>query len=76
MPDLMTLQDVMSRYHIQRQAASVLMRKLPVIRIGGRLFVRKADLLEYEQAQTEYPVTAPRKTAPLEVVTSIKRRRT
>ena len=59
MPDLMTVAEVAERYGLERHSAADLMKKnMPVTRIGGKLFVRKRDLLAYEESRTEYPVPA------------------
>ena len=74
MPDLMTTADVMARYGIQRQAASAIMRQMPVIRVGGRMYVKLRDLMAWEESRTEYPAVK-RKGPQLETVTRIERRK-
>lgn len=55
MQDLLTLDDIMVRYKLQRHAAANLMHKMPVTKIGRRLFVTVRDLEKWEQEQTQYP---------------------
>ena len=64
MPELLTVSDIMGRYNCERQAASRIMDKMPVLRVGKRKFIRAADLMDWEESRTEYPVTIARRTKP------------
>lgn len=56
MPDLLTTADVMLRYGCERHTAANIMRKLPVFKVGNKLFIRAADLRHWEESRTYYPV--------------------
>lgn len=56
MTDLLTTEDVAARYLMERHAAARLMKTLPTLRVGKRLFVRACDLTEWERKRTDYPV--------------------
>ena len=57
MQDLLPTEYIMERYQMKRQAAAKLMYKMPVVKIGKRIFVREKDLEAWEQQKTVYPVT-------------------
>lgn len=56
MPELLTTEDVAERYKLERHAAADLMKKLPYMTVGRRIFVRRSDLIEWEKRRTVYPV--------------------
>lgn len=55
MPELMTTEDVAERYRLERHAAASLMMRLPYIKVGRRIFVRRSDLIDWEKNRTIYP---------------------
>ena len=55
MPDLLSTADVMQRYQCERHTAASIMHKMPVLKVGGRLFVKVADLVRWEERRTQYP---------------------
>ena len=57
MLDILTTNDVMKRYGIERHTAAAIMRKLPVFKVGTRLFVKMRDLQAWEESLVQYPVT-------------------
>lgn len=63
MKDLLTTEDIMERYKLQRQAAAILMHKMPLLKIGKRLYVSASDLEAWERSKTVYPVTTGKRTA-------------
>ena len=74
MPDLLTVTEVMQRYGVHRQSASAIMHQMPVIKVGGKLFVRASDLAAWEESKTEYPAGGRTKMATVETVTRIPSR--
>lgn len=73
MPELLRTEDIMDRYGCERHTATAIMRKLPVLKVGKRLFVRKADLQDWEETRMEYPMAKTRHTT--QTITKIARRR-
>ena len=71
--DILTTADIMARYGCERQTASKIMHKLPMFRVGNRIFVRARDLTEWEESRTEYPIS--RKAARATETVTIPRRR-
>ena len=55
MPELLTTADVMERYKCERHTATTIMHKLPVFKVGNKLFVRAVDLKRWEEGRIEYP---------------------
>lgn len=72
MPDLLTTADIMQRYGCERHTAAAIMRKLPVFKVGKRLFIKARDLMAWEESKTEYPMIKVRNTA--QAVARIPRR--
>lgn len=56
MSDLLTTDDIIARYQVERHTAASIMRQLPSFKVGKRLFVRADDLIEWERKRTVYPV--------------------
>ena len=63
----------MERYGCERHTASSVMRKIPVFRVGKRMFVRAKDLIAWEESRMEYPVAAIKRTTA--TVTKIPRKK-
>ena len=59
--DLVTVDDLVERYHMERHSAARMMRvDLPSFKVGKRLFCRAEYLKELEENRTVYPM--PTKT--------------
>ena len=71
MPDILTTADVMLRYGCERHTAASIMHKLPVFRVGKKMFVKMRDLLNWEESRIEYPSVQIRTTT----TTKIARRK-
>lgn len=61
MQDLLCTADVMERYQCERHKATNIMRKMPVLKVGNKLFIRMADLKRWEESQLVYPVILKRR---------------
>ena len=56
MPDILTTADIIQRYGCERHTAARIINSLPRFRVGKRLFVKMADLLNWEESRIEYPM--------------------
>lgn len=72
--DVLTTEDLMNRYHCERQKAADIMHKLPSFKIGNRLFVKAAYVAEMEEGLTVYPVTRSKAVKPSSNATIPRRR--